>query len=316
MRVLSCAIISGLFFVFGCEKKLPIESNPESGDVQLDPPAAGHGIQIGVPAFEIAKGEERQRNYFFALPSNDDVYINRIQFAYNVGSHHCNVFKSDSVTMSEGSFEDTFASVNYEKWDMVFASQRDTLTWQLPPGVAIKLKGRQQMCIQTHYVNASTQATPTSRGKVLINLWTIPKDSMKNLVGLVFASNKLINIPPHSGHTVQKLVKQIPWDINILSLTGHFHSRGKNFWVDDVNRGTEIYRNTTWDEPPVKIFPGAGYYFPKNFVLNYHSEYYNSSNDTIRFGPHVENEEHSNLFMLFYPAPSDGRTIYDIDNGW
>jgi hypothetical protein len=35
----------------------------------------------------------------------------------------------------------------------------------------------------------------------------------------------------------------------------------------------------------------------------------NNTNRTITFGPHVETEEHANVFIYFYPGPEDGRTL-------
>lgn len=303
--------------IVSCNKETVTQPpDPAANDIQLQAPPPGMGVQIGVPVFEVARGKEIQRDYYLTLPSDSDVYINKIQFRYNEGSHHCNVFKSDSITKPDGTFDDMFTSLDFAIWNMFAASQAESLDWQLPPGVAIKLKAHQQICIQSHYVNATTQSTPSSRAKVLINFWTIPQAQVTANVGLVFASNILINILPHDSLTTTKLVRAIPWNINVLTLTGHFHSRGKNFWVNRLTSGDEIYRNQTWDVPPVKIFPGAGYALPGGEQIIYRSQYYNASSDTIHMGPHVENQEHSNLFMTFYPAPPDGKTIYDIDRGW
>jgi hypothetical protein len=308
--------------LFSCKEKQLSEPDPSTQDATLTPPPAGKGVQITIAPFTVAPGTEVQRNYFLTLPSDSDIYINKIQFAYNTGSHHCNVFKSDSLTKPEGTFDETFLAIDYTKWDMFAASQRSDFIWQLPAGVAIKLKAHQQIAIQTHYVNGGSQFTPTSRGKVLINFWTIPKSEVTSNAGLIFSSNDRINLPPHDSLRVQKLVV-IPWDripaksINILAMTGHFHSRGKDFWVEhrDINHA-EIYRNVAWDEPQIKVFPDNGYVLPANHRLDFFTRYYNSSDDTIRMGPHVMNQEHSNLFLFYYPGTSDGKAIYDIDGGW
>ncbi len=304
----SCMLIS-------CNKDSLSEPDSQN-DITLEPPPFGMGVQIGIPPFTIGQGKEIQRNYYVTLPSDVDIYVNKIEIRFNEGSHHCNVFKSDSITKPHGTFDDTFTSLNYSIWNMFCASQRESLTWQLPEGVAIKLKAFQQICIQSHYVNASTQATPNARGKVLINFWTIPESAMIVQAGLLFASNTRIIIPPHDSLEVRKYVKEIPWDIHLLTLTGHFHSRGKNFWAKRELTEEEIYTNTSWNEPPIKIFRDAGYFLPANERIIYYSDYFNSSNDTVKMGPHVEMEEHSNLFITFYPGPSDGKTIYDIDQGW
>ncbi|OGU31145.1 MAG: hypothetical protein A2X67_02785 [Ignavibacteria bacterium GWA2_55_11] len=306
----------GLIFFLSCATKGPSGPDPSASDVQLDPPPQGQGVQLAIPPFSVPQGDEVQRNYFMTLPSDSDLYVTRVEFRYNEGSHHCNVFKSDSLTMPEGTFTETFITLDYTKWDMFTASQREAFTWQLPPGVAIYLKAHQQICIQTHYVNASTQETPTARGKVLLNLWSMPASEVTSVAGLLFASNTRIILPPGSIDTVRKFVVKIPWDINILTLTGHFHSRGRNFWAVRFTTGEEFYRNVSWDEPPIKVFPDMGYPLIRNEQIVYYSDYYNASADTVYMGPHVENQEHSNLFMVYWPGPANGKTIYDVDQGW
>lgn len=313
--------VACILMAASCTKPGSGVTDPTASDVQLDPPPAGQGVQIGIPPFNVPQGQEIQRDYYLNLPSSRDIYVNRFQFAYNPGSHHCNVFKSDSLVKTPGTFDDTFTSLDYTKWDMFTASQRDSFDWRLPPGVAVKLRANQQVCIQSHYVNAATQSTPMSRAKVLINLWTIPQSSVTQLAGLLFAANTNIVLPPHSVDTTRKFVKTFAWTVNIVGMTGHFHSRGRNFWVVRQAGGEEVYRNIQWDEPQIKIFgapsyPSAGYVLPVGERLMYYSDFVNSGPDTIFAGPHVEYQEHSNLFMIYYPAPPDGKTVYDIDRGW
>ena len=293
----------------GCNKDNPAQSQ-NTGDVQMDPPPAGQGLQIVVGPFDVAAGTEITRNYYMKLPSNDSIYITRVQMVYNVGSHHCNVFKSDTTDVVDH-VEETFNAVQWESWDMIFNSQRAALDWQLPSGVAIPLKAHAQLDVQTHYVNAATQQTPNGHGKVIINIWTMPKDSVQSYLGMLFANNRTIKIPPMSDTTFMKMVRLIPWDVHILQLTGHFHSRGRSFVVKRYLSNEEIYRSSDWDEPPV-LFCNPPLLLNANEQLAYWTRYYNATSDTLKFGPHVETQEHSNLFMYFYPGPADGKAIYDF----
>jgi len=292
-----------------CDKKTPTQPN-NTGDVQLAPPPAGQGLQIVIEPFEVPVGSEIQRNYYRKLPAETDIYVTKVEMVYNEGSHHVNVFKSDNHDVPDH-FEETFSAVVWESWDMVFASQKEEMHWQLPKGVAIPLKAQQQLDIQVHYVNAGTQLTTNGRGKVIINLWTVPKDSVTSYLGALFANNRAIKISPRSDTTFMKIVKPIPWDVNILLMTGHFHSRGKSFIVKRYDSNEELYRNEEWDEPPI-MFCEPPIQLHANERLAYWTEFYNATNDTIRFGPHVQTEEHANLFMFFYPGPADGKAIYDF----
>ncbi len=295
-----------------------------SGDVTLAAPPAGEGFQIVLGPFDVPAGQEVQNNFYMKLPVDTDVYITKVEFKFNPGSHHCTIFKSDTADIPNDPgqpyhLESNFNALQWDSWDMVCASQVDSFTWTLPPGVAIHLKGRQQLDIQSHYVNASTQQTANGHGKVIVNFWTTPKSNVTSLVGAVFSNNKKIDLMPHTGATYLKVVNAWPAAANLILMTGHFHSRGKSFVVghwDSPNHRLRdtIYSNQTWDEPPVTpvvptlaVSPGDS--------LAYVCSYENRTDNEIKFGGHVETEEHANLFLFYYPGPADSKAIYDFSGG-
>jgi hypothetical protein len=318
-RTLSSLVVTlalGTLLTFGCSDST---TNPgtTNNDVTLTPPPAGQGIQVVVGPFEIAAGQEVQRNYYQKLPNDSDIYVTKVEFKFNRGSHHMNIFKSDSVIVPDH-MEETYDPVDFAAWDMVAASQQDSLSWELPPGVAIKLSAHQQVDFQTHYVNATTQGTPSGRGKVIVNFWTTDKKNVTALVGAVFSNNKAIKIPPHTSATFCKVVKNLGMDMNLLLMTGHFHSRGKTFTVGhwDGTRLTDtIYRSANWADPPVTQFKPS-YLLRATDSLAYITTYENHTNTEIKFGGHVEIEEHSNLFTFYYPAPGNGKATYDFLGGY
>jgi hypothetical protein len=288
-----------------------------TSDVTLAAPPAGQGFQVVLGPFDVPTGEEVQRNYYQKLPVDSDVYVTKIEFKYNKGSHHFNIFKSDSIDHADG-FEDTFTAVGWESWDMVAASQQEAFTWELPPGVAIHLKAHQQMDFQTHFVNAGTQVTPSGHGKVIVNFWTTDKSKITTLGGSVFANNKALNIQPHTSATYCKVLLPFDHDIQLLLLTGHYHSRGKNFVVghwDGTKLIDTIYTNKTWDEPPVLRF-NTPLTLHAGDSLAFITTFENRTDQLIKFGPHVENEEHANLFLFYYPGPENSRARYDFDHGF
>src|SRR5437588_9770767 len=63
-----------------------------SGNVQMDPPPPGEGIQIKILPFYVKSGTEDQEVYFFDFPSDVDFEIGRIEIANNEGTHHMNCF--------------------------------------------------------------------------------------------------------------------------------------------------------------------------------------------------------------------------------
>jgi hypothetical protein len=213
--------------------------------------------------------------------------------------------------------EDSFSAIAWESWDMVVASQRNALTWTLPEGVAIHLKPHQQMNFQTHYVNGITQTTPGGMGKVVVNFYTTDKANVKAYAGALFANNKKVLLPAHTEDTFRKETKPFPNDAHILWMTGHFHGWGKSFVVnrwDGSQAGAEVYSNETWDEPPV-VFFDTPLEVKAGESLSYTTTHVNNTDKEVKFGPHVETDEHANLFIFYYPAPDEGAAIYDFDGG-
>jgi hypothetical protein len=116
-----------------------------------------------------------------------------------------------------------------------------------------------------------------------------------------------INIPPHETRSFTTSCS-LPEAATVVALTGHFHSRGKTFSVnlapDGEHATDEIYRSRAWDEPPFNVLEKAPT-LPPAGALQYTCEYTNTTDQVVKFGPHVETEEHCNLFAYFYPWESD-----------
>jgi hypothetical protein len=255
------------------------------------------------------------------MPVDVDVDIQKIEFAFNPGSHHLNVFKSDTEDFPEGFYRETFSAVDWQSEYLVVDSQNASLGWKLPQGVAIHLKARQQMNFQIHYVNVGDQQTRNGRGKALINFWYSQTGTVTAHKGALFAQNRNILLPPLAFSTFTKTVK-FPQDATVLAITGHYHSRGKQFIVnkwdgkaavdpEGLNAGEEVYRNIAWADPPFKIYADP-FGVKAGEGLSYTTTYYNNTDKPMQFGAQVDINEHANLFVFFYPAPDDGKAIYDF----
>jgi hypothetical protein len=286
----------------------------------LAPPPSGEGVQLVAGPFSVPPGAEVQDNFYMKLPVDHDVYVDHIDMVYPKGSHHCNLFKSDSLDVPDH-VDNTFNAM-YPEWDLFANSQTGDLHWQLPPGVALKLNAHQQLLIQAHYVNTLTQRTPQTDGlKVKVNLHFVDPSKVKDTMGMYFAVNPSLKILPHSTFVAQKAFslsdQGLNQDVNLIAMNGHFHSRGKSFLVnrwtgrDPRVLGELLYKSDNWEEPPMKIWDKP---IPLKAVdrLIYTVTYENKTDITIGFGSgNVDTKEHGNLFLYFYPGPKDGKCIYD-----
>ncbi|MDB5035589.1 MAG: uncharacterized protein JWQ98_2830 [Chlorobi bacterium] len=322
IRYRSIPLVAGAMLagslLYGCKDTAttPVTVDPNA-DVTMTAPPAGKGIQVVIGPFDVPSGQEVQKNFYQKLPIDSDIYITKVEFKFNSGSHHLNIFKSDTTNVPDG-VVDSFSALQFESWDMVAASQKGEYVWTLPPGTAIKLKAHQQMDFQTHYVNAGTQSTPNGRGKAIVNFWTTDKSNVTSLVGAVFSNNKALDLKPHTAQTYCKVMKPFDHDVSLLLMTGHFHSRGKTFIVghwDGTKLTDTIYQSSAWSDPPILQF-ATPLTVKAGDSIAYITTYENRTDNEIKFGPHVEIEEHANLFTFYYPGPATGKAVYDFTGGF
>jgi len=282
---------------------------PDPNEIVLAKPA--HGVQLQTPLFQVEQGKERQHCYWFKLPSDVDLDVVRIEVKYLEGSHHMNLFQTDEDFPEHDNdcFSGVFSPMGTNGYHLLVGSQTTSMDWRLPEGVAFKLKAHRQLMLQTHYVNAGTQPTPTGAGRVVVNLHDEPdKARVKHAMGTMFANNVNIAIPPRQSREFSTSCR-VTQDVHVVALTGHFHSRGKAFSVnvspDGAALADEIYRSRDWDEPPFTVLaePLA---LKAHGALSYTCAFQNSTDAAIKFGPKVETDEHCNLFAYYFPADATG----------
>ncbi|HJQ84153.1 MAG TPA: hypothetical protein VKA21_08760, partial [Candidatus Binatia bacterium] len=305
---------------------LPI--GPE--DITLPVPASG--FQLRVPPFDVPPGKEVQRNYYYKAPNPEAVVATRVEFVYPPGSHHLNLFASDTEDRPDGTYEEGFNAVSFETWSMRAASQRERLDWTLPAGVGILVSPRQQFLAQIHFVNVGPQDSPIG-GMAAINMHTAPPSSVSQLLGTMFGQNKFIALPPRAESSFDFGTRfdrfNIDFPVKVAAVTGHFHWRGKSFEVrlwdglaqdasgfpmpgefERMGPGATIYRSQDWDEPPFQVYRDGEIEVPVGWGVVYRTTFYNATDGWIYFGPQVEIQEHANLFVYFYPGPADGKTLW------
>jgi hypothetical protein len=295
------------------DKKKPVT------DVTLPDPGP-LGFQLDTGEFEVAPGEEVQDCYFFEVPFDEEVWVNRITLGQNSGSHHMNVFRVRTVQNLDAAPGEVvkggecWKSPNWADWPLVTNSQTSGIEdWKMPQGVALKLQPREKIMLQSHYVNASTQKTPGD-ARVIVNFYGVEKANVTDELGTLFATNQEISICPGDVHrTFEASCKGLAKDkpVTLVAANGHFHSRGQRFTMnewDPVNgKGAQFYESTRWDEPPfdknlnVVVPPGGGISWTCDFSVK-PDDCGDPNNDCcFTFGGYVEYQEHCNAFVYYYP---------------
>jgi hypothetical protein len=167
--------------------------------------------------------------------------------------------------------------------------------------------------MQVHYVNATTQQTP-SGAEVVWNLFAEPDPSRITAhMGALGLSNVDLNIPPFSRPTFSTDCK-LRQAFNLVAATGHFHSRGVEFDIltsaDGIHFDSPpIYVSRDWTSAPFTIFTGP-LALDGGSTVRYSCQYDNQTANTYLFGPHVDTQEHciANLYMY----PWDNLTNSDV----
>lgn len=313
---------------------LPIE------DVELDPPASpADGFQYAMPPYDVAAGSEVQNCYFFEAPYDEDVCIGRIVVEQNPGTHHMNVFRlgtrldlwGEPGDVVEGGSDLTspcWRSGNWADWPLLVNSQQSdpqdtTYDWTLPGGVAHRLKAREVLMLQSHYVNANTQAG--DRAVVLVNFERVPCDGVQE-VGTLFATNQGIDICPGDEDVTfsASCGNDFPRDVTVIAANSHFHSRGTHFDIETYDPiegtyGAPFYENTAWDHPlmatDLDVTIPAGQRVGWHCSYTYQPPVAPASCSNLgegccyQFGPVVETSEHCNVFVYYYPKIEDYNCI-------
>jgi hypothetical protein len=243
------------------------------------------------------------------------------------------------VQKNKNGVGECFKSPNWADWPLVANSQADgQVDWTFPDGVANVFQPDEWLMLQTHYVNATTQKTKDV-GHVTVNFWAMPKEEITAELGTLFATKQSIRVcrsnpePTYEGTCQFNSGKPV----TIIGANAHFHSRGKTFEMFSWD-GTSIttppdadrfYESLAWDEPPMLHSPDLSLDVAPNAGVWYRATYrWNEPDPSLgckgldaadkakgtpdeqldccyTFGPIVEQNEHCNIFVYYYPKQDD-----------
>jgi hypothetical protein len=242
--------------------------------------------------------------------------VTRIQIAVSGGSHHVHLYRpSDSMYAREDGIEECNRAVDFDRWQLVIASQLPRTDWELPRGVAYHFRAHEQLLVQTHFVNVGSLRT-RGQGHTVMNLQATLASSVTAYAGSIFGQDRDVSVPPHQRSS-ESAECVFPNGIKLMALTGHYHFRGQEFTADRLdmagNVGARAYEFRGYDDPLFLVYdderapafaPGEG--------LRWTCEWQNATDNTYSFGPYTDTNEHCNLFGFYYPAASANEATYCV----
>ena len=289
--------------------------------------SAGAPIRLVAPAGHVEKGMEKQTCFHRKFPRGKAVDVGHVQIFLHGGSHHVHLYRPAVANAVYPPHDCPFA-VDFSQWQLVAATQNANLDWRLHPGVAIQFLPHQPLLIQTHFVNtgfgnASLSVEGNARAKMLLH--PVRSSSVTAHGGALFAQDRTVLVPPGlsslSSDCALTGAAADNREMTVMALTGHYHFRGIRF---------EVWRTRADGSPPDLVYLNEGYSDPKfqqysldetvapvdggklvlrpGDGLRWICTWQNDGDQTYKFGPNTQMNEHCNLFGFYYPtdAPQEG----------
>ncbi|GAB3808281.1 hypothetical protein GCM10028819_46990 [Spirosoma humi] len=265
----------------------------------LPAPATGTGFQMAVPAFDIQPNFERELFTRRIVGNTQDVYVNRYETKMRSGSHHFVAydFRSKTFLPNLNDIRDLrnadnslnlSTALTMSNHVYLAGSQAPYQDYVFPEGAALLIPAGASLDLNSHFVN---KTTTVMRGEAQINLYTVDKSKVKQVVQTLDLSNTNLTIPANGRVT---LTKSFAFNKarKVLTLTSHMHKLGEKFVIKLLGgprNGEIVYTSTDWAHPdiitfktPIELQKGEG--------LISEITYNNTTGKAVSFGLTSEDE--------------------------
>ena len=288
-------VLSGLA---GCSSRTQTPSEPGT------PADFDHDVVLSM-SLTVQPGEELHKCQLAALPTDSEIDVTTFSHKYTAGSHHFLVYATDFDTIPPEMQGKQYDCVNGDEpimehtRGMLYGGQSAEGESRLPAGVGFKMKPRQVLLLQAHYLNFT--AAPIA-AQIRAGFDTAPSSQIKEQAGFLLFYNPFIYVPAR-GTATSGIRCAVPRDINVISAASHYHQRGTamRMWVDPSMKeqsATPFHQTNDWEHPvdfhgPMTVAAGSAFRFECDFA--------NSDTADVFQGPNAATSEMCVLFGLYYP---------------
>ncbi|MFD2569751.1 hypothetical protein ACFSUS_03845 [Spirosoma soli] len=265
----------------------------------LPAPTAGAGIQMSIAPFDIQPKFERELFTRKMVGNTQDIYVNRYEIKMRSGSHHFVAydFRNKNILPNLNDVRDLrnadnslnlLTALSMSNHVYLAGSQAQYQDYTFPEGAALLLPAGASLDLNSHYVN---KTDAVMKGEAQINLYTIDKSKVTQVIQTLDLGNTNLNIPANGRVT---LTRSFTFDKprKILTLTSHMHKLGEKF-VIKINGGPRngevVYTSTDWEHPDIITFK-TPINLQKGEGLTSEITYNNTTNKTVNFGLTSEDE--------------------------
>jgi Copper type II ascorbate-dependent monooxygenase, C-terminal domain len=265
----------------------------------LAKPADGVGYQMVLDKFNVAPNFEREFFTRKPLGNTETVYVNRVQINMRPGSHHFILYgfrnnlnlplinQVRDLRNADGTYNlITFAQMGNHIFN--FGGSEANSDYTFPVGTAVEVPANATFDMNSHYYNKSTKILA---GEVNINLFTIKKENVKNVLKVIDFGNINLTIAAKQRTVISKDFT-FEKDVKIVTLFSHTHKLGEKFEIlikGGTRDGEVVYTSTNWEHPDK--FDYAPYIsLKKGEGLTSRITYNNFTDKTVKFGLTTEDE--------------------------
>ncbi len=274
----------------------------------LTVPTAGTGFQMTIPTFDIQPNFERELFTRKMVGNTQDVYVNRFEVKMRNGSHHFVAYDFRSKTIlpnlndirdlrnADNSLNLTTA-LTMSNHVYLAGAQAQYLDYTFPEGAALLIPAGASFDLNSHFVNKTTSVM---KGEAQINLYTVNKTKVQQVVQSLDLSNTSLNIPANSRVTLTKSFT-VSKPRTILTLTSHMHKLGEKFVIKikgGSRDGEVLYTSTDWEHPDI-ITLKTPLVLQKGEGLTSEITYNNTTSKTVNFGL-TSDDEMGIIFGYYY----------------
>jgi hypothetical protein len=243
--------------------------------------------------------------HVFKLDNPTPVEIDRITVNFPPGSHHVHIYRSD--TPDPDRVYDCWSGLDWNRWHLVLGVQTEEMDWELPDQLTIPFDAHQQLLVQVHWINTSSD--PIDRE---IDLKFHMAETSRAHVGTVFGVNKQTAMDPHSSKVLSKWCP-VPQGSSLLAMMGHYHGLGTKYVVTsrkEPDATGEIIYNALDEQTFEFETYEPGYVVPQDHGLEFECTFNNTRDIPITWGADTRLSEHCNMSAYYYPAPDDGLSLF------
>lgn len=265
------------------------------------------GYQLKVDKFTIQPNFERELFVRRNIGNTADIYVNRIKLQSRPNSHHMVLYDFndrtklpviDQIRDLRNADNTLNGSTFIQMANHIFlgGGTQANQEYTFPEGTALLLPANYSIDLNPHYFN---KTAGNLYGENYVNLYTIDKAKVKNVVKTINLNHTNFSIPANTKTTITKDFK-FDKSVKIIMLTSHTHKYGEKYIIKifgGTRNGEVVYENLDWEHPATINF-STPITLNKDEGLTSVVTYNNTSNQKVSVG--LTSDDEMNIIFGYY----------------